>query len=102
VGERTDPNGALSEERSRSAVAYLIQLGASLTSQWDASLRYGEVRPIDGVGVLRDREVGGSVGFYPRGHNLKIQVDYFHLIRDGSSSADVETDRIRLQTQLFF
>ncbi len=102
MGERTDPNGALSEERSRSAVAYLIQLGASFTSQWDASLRYGEVRPIDGVGVLRDREVGGSVGFYPRGHNLKIQVDYFHLIRDGSSSADVETDRMRLQTQLFF
>ena len=102
VGERRDKSGEDAVERSRSAVAYLIQIGATLASNWDASLRYGEVRPLEGVGVYRDREVGGGIGFYPRGHNLKIQLDYFHLLRDSATSADVETDRVRVQTQLFF
>ncbi len=102
VGERSDRSGEAAVERSRSAVAYLVQVGATIASHWDASIRYGEVRPLEGGAVYRDREVGGGVGFYPRGHNLKIQLDYFHLIRDAATSADVETDRVRIQTQLYF
>jgi len=102
VGEKREASGKTVVERSRSAVGYVVQIGAPLWTHWDLALRYGEVRPVDGGAVYRDREIGGGIGFFPRGHNLKIQLDYFHLIRDTAASPEVETDRVRLQTQLFF
>lgn len=89
-------------ERSRPAVGAMVQLGAPLAKAWDLALRYGEVRPLDGDVVHRDREIGGGIGWFPRGHNLKIQLDYFRLVRDTSTATDVSTDRVRLQTQLYF
>jgi hypothetical protein len=102
VGEKVDASGKTVVERGRSAVGYLVQVGAPLAKHWDLALRYGEVRPLDGDVVHRDREIGGGIGFFPKGHNLKIQLDYFHLIRDTPTVDDVETNRVRLQTQLFF
>lgn len=102
VGTRTGTDGKPVIERPRPAVGYMLQVGAPLTKHWDLALRYGEVRPLDGEVVHHDREIGGGIGWFPRGHNLKVQLDYFHLIRDTSSAADVATDRVRLQTQLFF
>ena len=90
------------QTRPRPAVGYMLQLGAPLAKHWDAALRYGEVRPLDSEVVQRDREIGGGIGWFPQGHNLKLQLDYHHLIRDTSSASDVETDRVRLQTQLYF
>lgn len=102
VGEKKDASGKLVTERARSAMGYVVQVGAPLAKHWDLALRYGEVRPLDGDVVHRDREIGGGIGFFPKGHNLKIQLDYFHLIRDTPTADDVETNRVRLQTQLFF
>jgi len=102
VGTKLGTDGKPVVERSRPAVGYMLQLGVPLARHWDLALRYGEVRPLDSETVHRDREIGGGVGWFPRGHNLKIQLDYFHLVRDTPLANDVETDRVRLQTQLYF
>lgn len=102
IGTKTGSDGKPVTERSRPAVGTMVQLGVPLAKQWDLALRYGEVRPLDSETVHRDREIGGGIGWFPRGHNLKIQLDYFHLVRDTSTAMDVETDRVRLQTQLYF
>ena len=102
IGTKTASDGKTVAERPRPAVGYMLQLGAPLAKHWDAALRYGEVRPLDSEVVHHDREIGGGIGWFPQGHNLKLQLDYFHLIRDTSSASDVETDRVRLQTQLYF
>lgn len=102
VGTNVGSDGKPVVERSRPAVGYMLQLGIPLAQHWDIALRYGEVRPLDGETVYRDREIGGGVGWFPRGHNLKIQLDYFRLVRDTALAMDVDTDRVRLQTQLFF
>jgi phosphate-selective porin OprO/OprP len=97
VGEAVDAKGKPIVEHARPALGAFIQLGVLITHSMDVAARYGEVQPIDGDVVHRDREIGGGLGWFPRGHDLKLQVDYFRLTRD-----DVDTDRIRLQTQLFF
>ncbi len=102
VGTKVGSDGGLVTERPRPALGYMLQVGATLTRSVDIALRYGEVRPLDGEIVNRDREIGGGVGWYPRGHSLKIQADYFRLIRDTSTFDDVATDRVRVQTQLYF
>ncbi|MBS2019732.1 MAG: hypothetical protein JST00_43115 [Deltaproteobacteria bacterium] len=102
IGSKPGSGGATVVERSRPAVGAMVQVGVPLAKAWDLALRYGEVRPLDGDVVHRDREIGGGIGWFPQGHNLKIQLDYFRLVRDTSTATDVSTDRVRLQTQLYF
>jgi len=95
-----DANGAQVTERARDAWGYFAQVGYAFTTYLDAQVRWGELFPIGaGSPVARSRELGASVGWYPYGHDLKLQMDYFRL-----STEDLAVGRhqVRVQAQLFF
>lgn len=102
----TGPTGTPLTEFPRNGWGTMIQAGFLVNDRWEISLRHGEIRPLGGGngGLLRDREIGGALSFYARGHDLKIQVDYFRLLTDADATGDVvlARHRVRLQTQLFF
>lgn len=95
-----DASGAQVTEHARDGWGYFAQVGYAFTSYLDAQVRWGELFPLgDGSPVARSRELGGSIGWYPFGHDLKLQADYFRL-----SGEDLAVGRhqVRVQAQLFF
>ncbi len=63
----------------------------------DIAARFGMLDPIGdaaSTGFPTRRELGGAVGWYFHGHQLKLQADYFHLWSDDIAVAE---DRVRLQ-----
>lgn len=49
--------------------------------------------------LVDEREIGGQLGWYMAGHNLKLQGDYFHL---WSEEAKTAGDRVRIQLQFAY
>lgn len=49
--------------------------------------------------LVDEREIGGQIGWYMAGHNLKLQGDYFHL---WSEEAETSADQIRVQLQFAY
>ncbi len=95
-----DAGGTQVTERARDAWGYFAQVGYAFTSYLDAQVRWGELFPIgEGSPVARSRELGASVGWYPYGHDLKLQADYFRLSTDDLA---VGRHQVRVQAQLFF
>lgn len=104
VGELPDEDGdgEPEVEMPRSAWGFVGSVGALVFPRVDASLRYGEVRPFDDAGPMdRDREIGGGLGWFVMGHDLKIQADYFRLLFDRDDDLAAR-DRVRVQTQIYF
>jgi hypothetical protein len=101
---RVDSGGIT--ELPRNAWGFMTQVGMMLTNHWETSVRYGEVRPKDATNptLRRDREVGAAVSYYFHKHDLKVQMDYFRLVRGADRWGDdaLGTDRVRLQAQFFF
>ncbi len=96
----TGQGGAQLTERARDAWGYFAQVGYAFTTYLDAQVRWGEVFPIgEGSPVARSRELGVSMGWYPFGHDLKLQADYFRLTGEDLS---VGRHQVRVQAQLFF
>ncbi len=79
-------------------LGYVLPLRTSLPAVELVS-RFGVVRAArDAPTALRDeREAGGGVNLYLRGHDLKVQLDAFHL-RTASAPDSV---RVRLQVQIW-
>lgn len=102
VGRGVDSAGKAVVETSRSAWGYFVQAGYHVTNPFEVTLRYGDVQPLDGSGLFRDREVGGGLSYYFSKHDLKIQGDYFRLLSDVAPGNTITLDRVRIQTQLFF
>lgn len=90
-----DERGALPQPRS--AWGWLLQAGYLVHPKLEISGRYAEVRALQ-ADESREREVGGGLSWYLQRHDLKLQLDYFRLLRDSIEPVD----RVRLQTQLFF
>lgn len=99
--QRVQSDGTLLTESPRSAWGVMAQVGYLFGGAWEPVLRYGEVRPLNGSKVVRDREIGGGLSYYFHKHDLKIQADYFRLIAD-DPTGDIARDRVRLQMQLYF
>lgn len=60
--------------------------------------RYSGVRPVgDDSALEKEHEVGGGLSWYPGGHSLKLQGDYFHTWGDPGSA-----DQVRLQLQVAY
>ena len=106
---RRNPGGALDETGDTIAVAlprdglgFFAQLGY-LLPRTDLELvgRYSVARnPYGQRSALRNRdELGGGLGYYFVGHNLKLQLDYFRV---WEAPAPRGTDRVRVQIQLAF
>lgn len=49
--------------------------------------------------LVENRELGGQVGWYIAGHNLKLQGDYFHM---WSKQAETSGDQVRVQLQVAY
>lgn len=106
VGTGTDSEGKPVVEAPRNAWGFFVQSGMRVFRGLDLNVRYGEVRPLDATNkrMVRDREIGGAVSYYFQKHDLKLQLDYFHLLA-GSDPAEtrvIERDRVRIQAQLYF
>lgn len=94
-------DGASATEYSRSAWGFFTQAGYMWTRHLETAFRYGELFPLNPTdpNLQRRRELGGMLGYYFMGHNLKLQADYFYL---PVLPAGPETHQFRLQGQLFF
>ena len=93
-------SGAPITERARNAWGYFVQAGYAFNAHWDTSVRWGDLRPLgDTSPVVRQRELGASVGWYGQRHDFKIQADYFYLAGEDFA---VGRHQARMQLQLFF
>jgi hypothetical protein len=103
---KVEEDGTVITEHPRSAWGYMVQAGFLIDGHWEPSLRYGEVRPFDTTNprLVRDREIGGGLGYYFHKHDLKVQLDYFRVLVDADpqGSAVIARDRVRLQSQFYF
>jgi phosphate-selective porin OprO and OprP len=103
---RMDASGNPAIEYPRSAWGYMVQAGYTFDGHWEASLRYGEIRPFyrSNPELMRHREIGCAVSHYFHKHDLKVQLDYFRLLDDADhvGRAVRANDRVRVQAQFYF
>jgi hypothetical protein len=102
VGRGLDASGQEVVETTRSAWGYFAQAGYFVRRPLEVAARYGEVQPLDGSGIRRDREVGGGLSYYFHSHDVKLQADYFRLLSEVAPGNTVSLDRVRIQTQVSF
>lgn len=101
--EREDTTtGRLSREYSRSVHGYFVQGGYLFPNFYEISARWGEYWPIGEtdptISYSRERGVGFSKYF--SGHDLKIQMDFFHIT--GSAATLNEQYQFRIQSQVYY
>lgn len=93
--------GASVTEFSRPGFGWFAQAGYYALPWLEVAARYGDVRPADGADpkFTRTREIGGTVNFMAKKHDLKLQADYFWL--DDGNFGDGR-HQVRVQAQIFF
>lgn len=62
--------------------------------------RYGEVHPLDRAELVTQRQPTAVLGYYFRGHAVKLQLDYSPTWRDDGSNAPSHTVRLQFQAEL--
>lgn len=94
-------NGSPSTIWSRSGSGFYVQAGQMLTARLEANARYSRLRRDAGTdpALLNGREAGAGLGYYVKGHDLKVQGDYFRVTDAGTGSL---VHQGRVQLQLFF
>lgn len=92
-----DVGGTSVTEKARSAYGWFVQAGYCLPYDFEVVGRYGDLVPLNGA-FKRSKEMGGGLNWYPHGHDLKVQLDYFYLLTEAATPAH----QVRLQVQLFF
>lgn len=102
VGEEVhtdEVDGVLVEEVARDAVGVMAQTGFVFPgAPVELSARYAQIVPTGDVrGLVASREVGAALGWYPRGHAVKIQADWVW-----QRTGDAQGQQVRVQTQVFF
>jgi phosphate-selective porin OprO/OprP len=100
--EGVDDSGAPTNYYAREAWGAYGQIGQMLTDKLELSARYGHLEPLSETEptLLKQEEMGGSVGYYFSAHNLKIQTDYFYYVFEDDFATG--THEARSQLQLFF
>ncbi len=91
-------NGSPSTIWSRSGWGGYVQAGQMISSRVEVSGRYSRLYPLDHTDpeFLEGREAGLGLSYYARGHDLKIQGDYFR-VTDSTTGQLVNTGRVQLQ-----
>lgn len=85
--------------KTRDSFGWFASLGRAVTDNVWVGARFAEVLPWDDNSPVKpSRELRGTLGFFPHGHDLKIQLDAGRLY--SSDMADGTTE-VRVQTQLF-
>lgn len=100
--EREPIVGATGVEWPRSAWGYFVQAGYSPVQSFDFAVRWAQLRPLPGTdpSLFHQRELGFGAGWYPMGHTLKVQSDFFWL--PVGERFDVGSFQLRAQVQLAF
>lgn len=88
-------------EYSRPGWGWFAQAGYYVLPWLELGARYGDARPFEGAdpNFTRTREIGGTLNFMVKKHDLKLQVDYFWL--DDGNFGDGR-HQVRAQAQIFF
>ena len=98
TGDAVDEDGApVPTEAARDGWGGFVQAGYLLPmAPVELSARYGVVRSADQSSLTDGNETGFGVSWYPHGHALKLQADYFRLWDDEIEAGD---HRVRVQLQ---
>jgi hypothetical protein len=88
-------------EYSRPGWGWFAQAGYFALPWLELGARYGDSRPFEGTNssFTRTRELGGTVNFMAKKHDLKLQIDAFWL--DDGNFGDGRV-QVRAQAQVFF
>ncbi|MEW6433246.1 MAG: porin [Myxococcota bacterium] len=88
-------------EYSRPGWGWFAQAGYYVLPWLELGARYGDARPFGGADpkFARTREIGGTLNFMVKKHDLKLQVDSFWL--DDGNFGDGRY-QLRAQAQIFF
>ncbi len=106
-GVRT-PGGAVDElgapiavTAARNGHGWLVQTALLIPrTRLEPAIRYSGNRGL-GVTSMPDRdELGGGLNYYFYGHNLKLQLDYFHSFDPAKTSAGGDLLRLQIQAAL--
>ena len=90
-------------KNSHSHIAYRLQAGAMLTSDFEAAIRWAAVDYGKDSGENDEREITFGLNYYlAAGHRAKVQVDYSNINeKDGiSAGKDKKENRVRAQIQV--
>lgn len=109
-GELDDEGVPIPTVAARSGIGWYGQLSGLMPKiPLELVARYELVRNVygDASSEPNSDAVGGGIGYYFVGHNLKLQLDYFRLWNNSlaasfADQARLGTDRVRLQLQLYF
>jgi len=95
---RIDPKGSAID--AFDAYGALVQAGYFVVPQRvEVAVRYAWIDPNRSTSANDVRECGGAVGYFFRGHDLKVQADLRHVAteRPGRSTADDIEARVQVQ-----
>jgi hypothetical protein len=95
-------NGTLAREWSRSALGYVVQIGAMVHRRLELVARWDDLRPLGqtdptliALTAASGKEIAGGLNVYINGHALKVQSAYTYSFGD-----DINTGRHLVQVQL--
>ena len=84
---------------TRDSYGWFASLGRAVTDKVWVGARFAEVLPWDDESPVKpSRELRGTIGFFPHGHDLKVQLDAARLYSEDLGDGTTE---VRVQTQLF-
>jgi hypothetical protein len=86
---------------TRSGWGAYVQGGRMIATRWEVTARFSHLAPDRDTDptFIRARELGGGLGYYLHGHDLKVQGDY---VRVAEPATGRTTQQVRAQLQLFF
>lgn len=101
-GAALDEMGApIAVSAARNGHGWLVQTALLIPrTRLEPAIRYSGARGL-GVTSMQGRdEIGGGLNYYFYGHNLKLQLDYFHGFDPAKSSAGSDLLRLQIQAAL--